>query len=160
MISKTGLHSIRALAILADLPPGRCAGAAAVARRIGAPGNYLGKLLHALTREGLLESQKGMGGGFRLARDAAEITLLDVIRPTDGVDRLPQCFLGRPSCSETDPCPVHQRWAALRDAYLGLLAETTLADLVRHGSFLDSLAGAGVSTVVPLDAAEPVERTE
>jgi Rrf2 family protein len=152
LISKTGLHSIRALTLLAELPAGRCAGAASVARRIGAPGNYLGKLLQALTREGLVESQKGMGGGFRLARGAAEITLLDVVRTTDPVERLPQCFLGRPSCSEDDPCAVHQRWASLRDAYLDLLAKTTLADLARHGSFVESLAGSGPSVPLPLTA--------
>jgi Rrf2 family protein len=132
LISKTGLHSIRALALLAELPAGRCAGAAKVASRIGAPGNYLGKLLHALTRQGLVVSRKGTGGGFRLARDASEISLLDVVRTTDPVERLPHCFLGRPRCSEDDPCAVHQRWASLRDAYLDLLAKTSLADLARH----------------------------
>ena len=95
-----------------------------------------------------------------MARDAAEITLLDVVRPTDGVDKLPTCFLGRPSCSEDDPCPVHQRWAALRDAYLDLLAKTTLADLVHHGSFLDSLAGADVPAMAPLAGAGPARGKE
>src|SRR5688500_1922427 len=100
MLSKTGLHAVRAVAALAKLPEGAYAGAARLAREIGAPENYLGKLLKALAGEGLLESQKGLGGGFRLARAARDVTLLDVVEPIDHISRWSGCILGRPECSE------------------------------------------------------------
>ena len=59
MISKTGIHAVRAVVALSELPEGAFAGAADIASRIGAPPNYLGKLLKNLAGEGLLESQKG-----------------------------------------------------------------------------------------------------
>jgi DNA-binding IscR family transcriptional regulator len=68
MLSKTGLHAVRALVALARLPEGCYAGAARIAQDIGAPQNYLSKLLKALAEEGLVESQKGLGrrrGGSR-----------------------------------------------------------------------------------------------
>jgi Rrf2 family protein len=118
---------------LARLPDGVYAGAARIAQEIGAPQNYLGKLLKALAEEGLAESQKGLGGGFRLARDPREISLLDVVEPIERISRWSGCILGRPECSETDPCAIHNRWKAVRDAYLRMLQRTTLAELVAKG---------------------------
>jgi Rrf2 family protein len=95
VISRTGLYAVRAIVALAKLPTGRFAGAASIARSVGAPQNYLGKLLKDLAREGLLESQKGLGGGFRLARDPKNITLFDVVEPIEQVSRWSGCILGR-----------------------------------------------------------------
>ena len=133
MLSKTGLHAVRAVVALAKLPEGAYAGAARVAQEIGAPLNYLGKLLKALAEEGLVESQKGLGGGFRLARDAGKITLLDIVEPIEHISRWSGCLLGRPECSEVNPCAMHDRWKAVRDAYLNMLRRTTVAELVANG---------------------------
>jgi Rrf2 family protein len=133
MLSKTGLHAVRAMVALARLPVGAYAGAARIAQEIGAPQNYLGKLLKALAEEGLAESQKGLGGGFRLARDPHAISLLDVVEPIEHISRWSGCILGRPECSEIEPCAMHQRWKAVRDAYLRMLERTTLAELVAKG---------------------------
>jgi Rrf2 family iron-sulfur cluster assembly transcriptional regulator len=132
MITKTGIHAVGALSALARLPEGAFAGAGDVAQEIGAPRNYLGKLLKTLADEGLLESQKGKGGGFRLARDPAGISLFDVVEPFERVSRWSGCFLGGPQCSEKSPCAVHVRWGKVRDAYLHFLRETTIADLIRQ----------------------------
>jgi Rrf2 family protein len=118
---------------LARLPEGEFAGAAKVAREIGAPPNYLSKLLQALTHEGLVRSQKGLGGGFRLARDSRRITLLDVVGPIERLQRWSGCILGRPECSDEAPCAIHNRWKAVRNAYLQMLERTTVADLVAKG---------------------------
>ena len=133
MITKTGLHAVRAVAALARLPEGVYAGAAKVAKEIGAPQNYLGKLLQNLTHEGLVESQKGLGGGFRLARDPRQITLLDVVEPIERVSRWSGCILGRPECDDVNPCAIHSKWKTVRNAYLNLLQSSTIADLIKHG---------------------------
>ena len=75
MISKTGIHALAAMTKLATLKPGEFAGAADIANEIGAPKNYLGKLLKSLAGNGMLISQKGFNGGFRLAKDADDISL-------------------------------------------------------------------------------------
>jgi Rrf2 family protein len=134
MITRTALHSIRALVCLARLPRGVYAGAGTLAREIDAPPNYLGKLLQTLARAGLVESRKGLRGGFRLARDPAEISLYEVIEPIEHVSRWEGCFLGGAPCSDKDPCVMHERWGSLRDAYLQLLSDTKVADLVTGGT--------------------------
>ena len=133
MLSKTGLHAVRAMVALARLPEGTYAGAASIARAIGAPQNYLGKLLKSLADEGLVESQKGLGGGFRLTRDPKKISLFDVVEPIEHISRWSGCILGLPACSDTAPCAIHNRWKVVRNAYLNMLQRTTLAELVAKG---------------------------
>jgi Rrf2 family protein len=118
---------------LAKLPQGTYAGAAKVAQDIGAPQNYLAKLLKTLAQDGVVESQKGLGGGFRLARDSRAISLLQVVEPFEHISRWSGCILGRPECSEADPCAIHNRWKAVRNAYLQMLERTTIAELVSKG---------------------------
>lgn len=129
MLSKTAVHALSAVAALAELPEGEYAGAADIAGRIGAPRNYLGKLLKTLADEGLLESQKGKGGGFRLAREASRVSVFDVVEPIDHVSRWSGCFMGHIRCSDGSPCAVHARWGRVRDEYLQFLRETSVADL-------------------------------
>jgi Rrf2 family protein len=133
MMTKTGLHAIRAMAVLAKFADKGYVGANRVAEEINAPPNYLGKLLQSLARESLVESQKGIGGGFRLARDPNRITLYDVIDPIEHLGRWTGCVLGWRECSDEHPCAVHERWKKVRADYLALLQRTTIADLVRNG---------------------------
>jgi Rrf2 family protein len=132
MISKTGIHAITAVAALAELDRGAYAGASEIAEHIGAPRNYLGKLLKSLAEDGVLESQKGKNGGFRLAREPECISLYDVMEPIERVSRWCGCFLGRSRCCDTEPCAVHQQWGKVRDSYLQFLKETTMADLANR----------------------------
>lgn len=130
MLSKTGLHAVRAMVALARLPAGAYAGASSIAQDIDAPQNYLGKLLRNLAERGLVESQKGLGGGFRLARDAREITLFDVVEPIEHISRWSGCILGLPACSDSTPCAMHENWKVVRNGYIQMLRRTTLAELV------------------------------
>ena len=107
MLSKTGIHAIKALSILTKLPEGIYAGAGEIAAEIAAPRNYLGKLLKTLADEGLLVSQKGKGGGFRLARDASKISLYEIMDPIDHVSRWSGCLFGGGPCSPQNPCALH-----------------------------------------------------
>lgn len=129
MLSKTGRHAIRALAVLAELPNGKYLGANAIADVIGAPPNYLGKLLKRFAEEGLVISQKGLNGGFRLGRPAADITLLEVLDPVEDLSKWSGCVLGRPTCGDENPCKLHHRWKGVKTQYIEMLETTTLADL-------------------------------
>lgn len=132
MLSKTALNALKAFTVLADLPAGSHVGAGAIAERIGAGQNYLGKLLQSLIDQGLVTSQKGLGGGFRLNRRPEEITIYDVVEPIDHVSRWDGCFMGKGACTEENPCSVHDRWKLVRTEYLEFLKRTTISDLSRH----------------------------
>lgn len=129
MIPLTGLYAIRALAVLGNNPTTGYIAASRLAKTVGAPPNYLGKLLQVLTRRGLVISQKGYSGGFRLARPASEITLGEVVECLQPLDRWWGCLLGKGECSELHQCAVHKQWKEIRQQYLDLLWKTTLAQV-------------------------------
>lgn len=129
MITKTGIYGVRAMLALAKLPVGEPAGAARIAEVVQVPQSYLSKLLQILAREGLVNSQRGVGGGFQLARDPAEITLYELIEPLERMERWNGCFLGNAVCSDDAPCVLHERWKRVQRHYLEMLRQTTLAEL-------------------------------
>jgi Rrf2 family protein len=128
MITRTGTHALKAMAYIASLPAGAYEGAGEIAARIKAPQNYLGKLLRQLARAGLLEGRKGIKGGFRLARDKGDISLLEVLEPIEHVSRIKGCVLGRAQCTQREHCALHEGWARVRNEYLGFLRTTSLSE--------------------------------
>ena len=58
------------------------------------------------------------------------LPLMDVVERIDQVERWSECLLGLPKCSGKNPCALHEKWGALRDGYLSLLRNTSIADLL------------------------------
>ncbi len=129
MINKSSLLAIKALAQLAQLPPEECAGAASIAKKIDAPPNYLGKILQALASTGLVVSQKGKGGGFKLGLSPRKISLFDIVSNVEDMDRWSMCFMGRKQCLDSSPCCLHARWKLVREANVEFLKSIVLYDL-------------------------------
>ena len=67
-----------------------------------------------------------------MARPPEKISLFDVVEPVDHVSRWEGCFMGKASCSAVTPCAMHYKWVAIRNDYLAMLKESTLADIVAH----------------------------
>ncbi|MFZ5586377.1 MAG: RrF2 family transcriptional regulator [Thermodesulfobacteriota bacterium] len=89
--------------------------------------HHLAKVMQRLGRAGLVESQRGPRGGFRLARRRATISLLEVYEAVEGPLPGPTCLLGRPACQ--GPCALGGLLQKLGDDVKGYLARTTLGDL-------------------------------
>jgi Rrf2 family protein len=129
MLSVTSQYGLRAMLALSRLPDGELGSAQAIAQQAGIPANYLGKLLQTLAQAGLLRSQKGLGGGFQLARPAGQITLVEIVSPLENMPRLAHCLLGPGGCQPGVPCPAHDKWAQVRQQLFDFLNTTTLAEL-------------------------------
>lgn len=96
----------------------------------GIPGPTVSKLLHLLAKDGILGSRKGPGGGFRLALPPEGLTLGRIISAVEGEDRYSKCIWGFAECSDTKPCPLHQKWTVLQEQLETFLNATTLQDMV------------------------------
>jgi Rrf2 family protein len=101
-----------------------------IARTLSIPANYLAKILHALARAGVLVSERGRNGGFRLARSPSEIRLIEIVEGFDMLGSQRQCLLGRGACSEHDSCPVHREWLLASAPAYRFFETRTLADLM------------------------------
>jgi Rrf2 family protein len=128
------LHSA---ATLAQLAPDESASAAQLADYYGVPAPYLAKQLQELVRAGLLHATPGPRGGYRLARPADDITILELVEAIDGVAAPYRCReirqQGRGSlrpedCQQT--CILASTMAAAHQAFRDSLAAVTLADIL------------------------------
>jgi Rrf2 family protein len=131
LYSKPCEYAIRALAYLARSGGSRAAQGREIARAENLPAPVLVKTLQELVRKGLLESRRGPGGGFRLARRAELITLRDVVAAVDGLDHFLECAVGLERCADDSPCPLHDTWKTLRMRVMNYLETTTLEQMAR-----------------------------
>jgi Rrf2 family protein len=130
VLSQTAEYALRAALYIAEHGDAEPYTVTQLAGALRIPQNYLSKTMHILARQGVLTSSRGMHGGFRLARPADRIPLLDVIRPFDQLEARRQCLLGRPTCSDATPCAAHARWKDLADTTTAFFRDTTLADII------------------------------
>jgi Rrf2 family transcriptional regulator, iron-sulfur cluster assembly transcription factor len=91
--------------------------------------SYLEQLFGKLRRRELVESVRGPGGGYHLARDAAKITVADIIRAVDEPIDSTQCG-GRENCHDHQRCMTHELWEELNSTVSGFLSGIKLSDLV------------------------------
>lgn len=128
---------LHATASLAQLDPGSTASAAQLAEHYGLPAAYLAKQLQALVRAGVLTAITGPRGGFRLARPADQITMLQVVEAVDGGSSFYTCNEIRQKGRAAAPpqqcreaCGLAARMAAAEAAWRQSLRAVTIADIV------------------------------
>ncbi len=103
---------------------------AAISERQKISLSYLEQLFGKLRRYGLVESVRGPGGGYCLARQDADITIADVVRAVDEMLDATQCG-GLQNCRQAQRCMTHELWSTLNDRIYEFLSSVTLADEVK-----------------------------
>src|SRR6187431_3463353 len=93
--------------------------------------SYLEQLFGKLRRHGLVDSVRGPGGGYNLARPAESVSVADVILAVDEPIDATQCA-GRENCLDDRRCMTHELWAGLNSHIFHYLRSITLAELVRQ----------------------------
>lgn len=104
--------------------------ATALAHETGLPLPTVQKLVSRLSAAGLIESQRGTGGGFRLSRPPAAISLADMVEAIEGPIAMTACVdHGAHGCCVEEACRVKPHWNAVNGAVRGALAGVSLAQL-------------------------------
>ena len=136
-------------AVRARSGPNASLSAKDLADNSGIPLPLLSKLLQKLGKSGFLVSEYGTNGGYRLARDASEISALQVIRAIDGPIVLANCFTSSNSCGHSDRCTIKKPLRRIHEGILRLLESISIQDML-----LDSEEGSpgllGAGTLVTL----------
>lgn len=132
LLSRSGEYALHALLHLANHPDATPVRGSDIAEALDAPANYLSKLLHRLSRAGVLNSVRGPHGGFSLAIPPDELSLAEALEPIDAERLDRRCLLGRPECRDDDPCAAHEQWASLSEHIDRFFEDTTLASLSRN----------------------------
>ena len=105
------------------------ASAKEIADTYGIPLPLLSKILQKLAKTGFLRSEHGTNGGYKLARDAREITALEVIRTIDGPIVLTTCFTEHGACTHTEKCSVREPLRKVHEGILRLLSSISISDM-------------------------------
>ncbi len=93
--------------------------------------SYLEQLFGKLRRGELVESVRGPGGGYHLAREASKLSIADIVRAVEEPLDSTQCG-GRENCRENQRCMTHDLWEELNTTVQGFLAGVTLSHLVER----------------------------
>ena len=135
---------------LASQPPGQYVLARSMAADLAIPRPYLAKLLNRLVQAGMVYSVRGRLGGFRLARPASQIGLLEIVMQVEGVEMKQDCLLGLKKCSDETACAMHKRWRPIKEQLFRILEEHSLAKLAQAiNSCRGSLGALSLATLVP-----------
>jgi len=134
LLSQTAEYALRAMAWLATVPGGEPVRALDLSRATDIPAQYLSKILRRLVLAGLLESQKGQGGGFSLARAPGEIAFIDILSAIDAYPAQGRCAFGWGECDAANPCPLHHSWNYLNEQIRDWAAGTNLEEMARFSS--------------------------
>jgi Rrf2 family protein len=108
-----------------------------IAETMDIPEKYLPQVLAALVHAGLVDSETGPDGGYRLAVPAGRLSLLQVVEAVEGPITSAECVLRGGPCHWEDRCAVHERWAGAQDAMRRHLDGTTFADLAAADEALE-----------------------
>jgi FeS assembly SUF system regulator len=132
-LTKKADYSLIALKHLASQhhdPAKASVSAKEVADSYGIPLPLLSKILQKLTKTGLLISEHGTNGGYRLAHHPSAITALEVVRIIDGPIILTECFTEHAQCDHSTRCSVRKPLRRIHEGILRLLGSVTIQDML------------------------------
>ncbi|MCL1693412.1 MAG: Rrf2 family transcriptional regulator [Actinomycetia bacterium] len=128
-LGKHGDYAVRAVIDLARHWDGEPRKAREIAASMDIPPDFLKRILAELVAQGLLTSTAGSNGGYRLTRPPEEISLLDVIEPTERLLTPDKCILKGGPCDWSSVCPIHDPWCLAQEAFAEILDSADLAQI-------------------------------
>ena len=129
LITRDTDYAIRALAYMAK-NRSEIYNVPALMTDLDIPKPFLRKILQALTQKGILNSYKGVGGGFKLAKDPVDICVTDVMEAFQGRLSLNECFFKKKICPGRSTCPLKKRIGKISEYVEKELRSITVKDLI------------------------------
>lgn len=130
-LTKRADYAIRAVLALGRATDDEPLSVRRVAEEQRIPTRFLPLIMRDLVRAGLVEGTTGRAGGYRLARAAGDVSLLDIVEAVEGDSRARTCILRGGPCGISTVCDIHAVFVAAQNALLERLSGVTVADLTR-----------------------------
>jgi len=133
-ITRAADYAVRVMIHLAGLPSDENVRQVDIAKATEVPESFLSKVMQQLVQAGLITSQRGSGGGFRLAAASHKVSLLEVLEAVEGPTRLNACLEPGPSCGRKGWCAAHLVWGDAQAALAQVLRKTSIARLAAQST--------------------------
>ena len=131
-ITRQGDYGIRSVLFLARQPFKKISFVAEISEEYKIPRSFLAKILQKLVKAKIVRSYRGVKGGFSLAKQAKDISMLEVIEAIEGKIHLNVCLMDKRKCDFSKNCPVSPVWALVQERFTDVLKKTNFADLARQ----------------------------
>ena len=100
-----------------------------IAKAIDSPQHFTAKILQFLSRGNVISSVKGPNGGFFITAEQKQLPVRAVLRALNEDTILEKCVLGLNNCSETKPCPMHEKYKVIKQQLIQLFESKTIDQL-------------------------------
>ncbi|WP_303721139.1 Rrf2 family transcriptional regulator [Malonomonas rubra] len=131
VITRATEYAIRTIIYLAKQPRNEIVLKKDICRTQNVTPAFLTKILQPLIKVGIVSSQRGVGGGFLLAKDPEEINLLDILQAEEGELNLNHCLVDDDVCERDKHCSAHEVWQEAQNEMIKVLCRHSIADLVK-----------------------------
>jgi Rrf2 family protein len=128
-ITRQADYAVRTVLYLAGVENGGRAPTSKIAQRQRIPSSFLAKIVSQLSVAGIVQTSRGARGGVALARDAREISLLNVVEAIDGPITLNECVIDPGMCAFGDQCAVQDVWCRAQAELVSKLSQSDFASL-------------------------------
>jgi Rrf2 family protein len=128
-ITRQADYAVRAVLFLTNLDENERVATSTIAEKQKIPPSFLAKIISQLSIAGLLHTSRGARGGVTLARDAGDISLLDVVEAIDGPIQLNECVDASGACSFEDGCPMKSAWCDAQEDLVKRLKNTNFSEM-------------------------------
>lgn len=130
VITRATEYAIRTVVYLAQQPKNEIVLKKDICRTQHVTPAFLTKILQPLIKNGIVSSQRGVGGGFHLARAAEQITILDIYQAQEGDLKLNHCLTDAEFCDRDVFCGAHEVWERAQQVLSSVLCQYSIADVV------------------------------
>lgn len=130
-LSNTAQYAIRVISYMA-LKKQDLYSASELIKELEVSDKYLKRILTTLSNSDIIKSVQGRYGGFSLHKDLKKISLFEIVKAVDNIEKYFGCILGFEDCSDENPCALHIKWTPLRNELLSFLKNTTMADVIKN----------------------------
>src|SRR5947208_12836231 len=151
-LSLRGEYALRALLVLGLNYKQSVVRIQAISEQQNIPKRFLEQILNDLKSAGLVESKRGVAGGYRLRRPPQRITLAEIIRHVEGplapVSCVSERFYEKCSCPDESRCAIRSVMKEARDAVVSIVERLTVADLCARARRLQEIHSSPIDFVI------------
>jgi Rrf2 family protein len=133
-LTREGDYGIRSVLYLARQPYRKVSFVTEISEQYKIPRSFLAKILQKLVKAKIVRSYRGVKGGFSLARQAKDISVLDVLEAIEGKMAMNLCLSDKKKCDFSRNCPVHSVWANVQSKIVEVLKKSNFEELSRQKS--------------------------
>ncbi len=131
-ITREGDYGIRSILYLSRQPFKKISFVNEISEEYKIPRSFLAKILQKLVKARIVRSYRGVKGGFSLAKQARDISLLDVLEAIEGKMHVNLCLMDKKKCNFSKQCPVSSVWLNVQTKVSDILKKTTFDELARQ----------------------------